>query len=54
MICVLSRRGRRRCRLRRRITGLKSKVRNILAHYSEDIKERFTRRGEVQIPCPLW
>jgi transposase len=40
---------RHRCCLQRRITAVKSKVRNILAHYNADVKELFTQRGEVYL-----
>jgi transposase len=37
---------RHRCWLQRRITSLKSKVRNVLGHYNADIVGLFTRQGE--------
>jgi transposase len=40
---------RHRCGLQRRITGIKSKLRNILAHYNADVKELFTERGEIYL-----
>jgi transposase len=37
---------RHRCWLQRRITSLKSKVRNVLGHYNADVPDLFTRRGD--------
>jgi transposase len=37
---------RHRCWLQRRITSLKSKVRNVLGHYNADIAGLFTREGD--------
>jgi transposase len=37
---------RHRCWLQRRITSLKSKVRNVLGHYNADIPALFTRKGD--------
>lgn len=40
---------RHRCWLQRRITAIKSKLRNVLAHYNADVKDLFTQRGEVHL-----
>ena len=40
---------RHRCWLQRRITSLKCKVRNVLAHYNADIADLFTRKGAEHI-----
>jgi len=40
---------RHRCWLQRRITSLKCKIRNVLAHYNADIAGLFTRRGEEHL-----
>jgi len=40
---------RHRCWLQRRIGAIKSKLRNILAHYNADVKELFTQRGQVYL-----
>lgn len=37
---------RHRCWLQRRITSLKSKIRNVLGHYNADIAGLFTQKGE--------
>ena len=40
---------RHRCWLQRRITSLKSKIRNVLGHYNADIAGLFTKKGEEHL-----
>jgi transposase len=40
---------RHRCWLQRRISSIKSKLRNTLGHYNADVPELFTRRGQAYL-----